>query len=101
MELARAGDHGAFADLLTPLLQPGLALTASLSPDPAAAEAALQEALLKAWSRLGQLREEGKLRPWFLGIVFNECRIARRRPRRCDPAHQRRHHVYPRHGQSL
>jgi RNA polymerase sigma-70 factor (ECF subfamily) len=79
MELARAGDQGAFADLMTPLLQPGFALAASLSPDPAAAEDALQEALLKAWSRLGQLREEGKLRPWFLEIVFNECRIARRR----------------------
>src|ERR1019366_3212701 len=41
-------------------------------------EDALQEALLKAWGRLRQLREEGKLRPWFLGIVFNECRLARR-----------------------
>jgi len=78
LELARAGDHGAFAVLMTPLLPPGFALAASLSPDPAAAEDALQEALLKAWGRLRQLREEGKLRPWFLGIVFNECRMARR-----------------------
>ena len=78
LELARAGDHGSFADLMTPLLQPGFALAASLSPDPAAADDALQEALLKAWGRLGQLREDGKLRAWFLGIVFNECRMARR-----------------------
>jgi RNA polymerase sigma-70 factor (ECF subfamily) len=79
VELARAGDQGAFAVLMAPLLPPGFALAASLSPDPAAAEDALQEALLKAWDRLRQLREEGKLRPWFLGIVVNECRMARRR----------------------
>jgi RNA polymerase sigma-70 factor (ECF subfamily) len=85
VELARAGDQGAFAVLMTPLLPPGFALAASLSPDPAAAEDALQEALLKAWGRLRQLREEGKLRSCFLGIVFNECRMARRRRRRSSP----------------
>ncbi len=79
VELARAGDQGAFADLMTPLLQPGFALAASLSPNHAAAEDALQEALLKAWSRLRQLHDDGKVRSWFLGIVFNECRMAGRR----------------------
>jgi RNA polymerase sigma-70 factor (ECF subfamily) len=79
VELARAGDQSAFADLMTPLLQPGFALAASLSPDRAAAEDALQEALLKAWRRLRQLHDGGKLRSWFLGIVFNECRVARRK----------------------
>jgi RNA polymerase sigma-70 factor (ECF subfamily) len=79
VEAACAGDQGAFAVLMTPLLAPGFALAACLSPDPASAEDALQEALLKAWGRLRQLREQSKLRSWFLGIVCNECRMSRRR----------------------
>ncbi len=47
--------------------------------DRTAAEDAVQEAALKAWRKHGQLRggAEG-FRPWFLSIVANECRMARR-----------------------
>jgi RNA polymerase sigma-70 factor (ECF subfamily) len=39
----------------------------------------VQEASLKAWRKIRQLRgNRGSLRPWFLSIVANECRMARR-----------------------
>jgi RNA polymerase sigma-70 factor (ECF subfamily) len=45
-----------------------------------AAEDAVQEASVKAWRNLRQLRgDESSLRPWFLSIVANECRMTRRR----------------------
>ena len=41
----------------------------------------MQEASIKAWRNLRQHRGEvGSLRPWFLSIVANECRMTRRRP---------------------
>src|ERR1700730_12923954 len=46
--------------------------------DPHAAEDAVQEAAIKAWRKLAQLREGSEMRPWFLGIVANECRSAKR-----------------------
>src|SRR5260370_7393722 len=47
--------------------------------DRASAEDAVQEASIKAWRKLRQLRGDVKsLRPWFLSIVANECRMARR-----------------------
>jgi len=33
---------------------------------------------VKAWRKLDQLREGTEMRPWFLGIVANECRTTRR-----------------------
>jgi RNA polymerase sigma-70 factor (ECF subfamily) len=39
----------------------------------------VQEASIKAWRKLKQLRGDlTSLRPWFLTIVANECRMARR-----------------------
>jgi DNA-directed RNA polymerase specialized sigma24 family protein len=34
----------------------------------------VQEAAFKAWRKLSRLREGSDMRPWFLGIVANECR---------------------------
>jgi RNA polymerase sigma-70 factor, ECF subfamily len=47
--------------------------------DAPAAEDAVQEASLIAWRKLGRLQDQSRLRAWFLGIVANECRNARRR----------------------
>ena len=48
--------------------------------DRTAAEDAVQESSIKAWRKLRQLRgDAGSLRPWFLSIVANECRMTRRR----------------------
>src|SRR3981081_2762168 len=46
--------------------------------DRQAAEDAVQEAAFKAWRKLSRLREGSDMRPWFLGIVANECRSVRR-----------------------
>lgn len=78
---AIAGDPMAFDALLAPLLDPAYRLATVLLDDRVEAEDAVQEAALKAWSRLNQLRgDRSHLRAWFLSIVANECRMARRRP---------------------
>jgi RNA polymerase sigma-70 factor (ECF subfamily) len=76
---AREGDSVAFDELLRPLLEPAFRLATSILRDEGAAEDAVQEAAIKAWRRIGQLREPDRVRSWFLGIVVNECRMARRR----------------------
>ncbi|HEY8761061.1 MAG TPA: sigma-70 family RNA polymerase sigma factor [Candidatus Dormibacteraeota bacterium] len=78
---AQAGDPAAFDALVSPLLDPAYRLAMVLLRDHAEAEDAVQEAALKAWSRLAQLRgDRTRLRSWFLAVVANECRMARRRP---------------------
>ncbi len=42
------------------------------------AEDAVQEAALRAWRRRGNRRAGTELRPWFLGIVANQCRETHR-----------------------
>ncbi len=75
---AKDGDEVAFETLIRPLLEPGYRLAGGMLQDHQGAEDAVQEAALKAWRRLRQLRDESQIRPWFLAIVANECRSARR-----------------------
>jgi RNA polymerase sigma factor (sigma-70 family) len=75
---ARRGDEAAFTSLLRPLLEPAYRLAAGMLQDRQLAEDAVQEAAVKAWRKLHQLREGAEMRPWFLGIVGNECRTTRR-----------------------
>src|SRR3989440_2904260 len=75
---AKRGDEGAFTSLLRPLLEPAYRLAAGMLQDRQLAEDAVQEAAVKAWRKLHQLREGAEMRPWFLGIVANECRTTRR-----------------------
>jgi RNA polymerase sigma-70 factor (ECF subfamily) len=76
---ATAGDADSFAALIEPLLDPAYRLAAVMLADRSAAEDAVQEASVKAWRKLRQLRGDvSSLRPWFLSIVANECRMARR-----------------------
>ena len=80
MERATHGDADSFAVLIDPLLPPAFRLAAVMLSDRMAAEDAVQEAAVKAWRKVGQLRgDESSLRPWFLSIVANECRMTRRR----------------------
>jgi RNA polymerase sigma-70 factor, ECF subfamily len=76
---ASAVDAGAFTDRLESVLDSAHRLATVMLRDRAAAEDAVQEAALKAWTKWGQLRGgEGAFRGWFLSIVANECRMARR-----------------------
>ena len=67
-----------FNDLLVPLVQPGYRLACSLLHDSQLAEDVVQEASLIAWRKVGKLNDRSRVRSWFLGIVANECRNARR-----------------------
>jgi RNA polymerase sigma-70 factor (ECF subfamily) len=71
---AKNGDGGAFAELVRPQYDSAFRLALGLLHDTNEAEDAVQEASFKAWRRLGNLREGSSLRPWFLGIVANQCR---------------------------
>ena len=67
-----------FADLLTPLIEPGFRLALAMLHDAQAAEDAVQEASFTAWRKVSRIQDQGRLRPWFLGVVANKCRNARR-----------------------
>ena len=78
IEAAKGGDDAAFEALLEPLLDQAYRLACGLLHDHRGAEDAVQEAAFKAWRKLSQLRAGAEMRPWFLAIVANECRSARR-----------------------
>ncbi len=78
VQAAKDGEEAAFEVLLEPLLDPGYRLACGFLHDHQAAEDAVQEAAFKAWRKLSQLREGSEMRPWFLGIVANECRSTNR-----------------------
>ncbi len=75
---AKAGDEVAFEQLLRPLIDPAYRFACVMLSDPAAAEDVVQEAAVKAWRKLDQLRDGYDPQPWFLGIVANQCRSLRR-----------------------
>jgi RNA polymerase sigma-70 factor (ECF subfamily) len=77
-EQALTGDEAAFEALIGPLVEPALRLAHSMLGDRWEAEDATQEAITRAWRKLGQLRPGNPLRPWFLAIVINQCRNVRR-----------------------
>jgi RNA polymerase sigma-70 factor (ECF subfamily) len=76
---AAAGSNAAFDDLVGPLIEPGYRLALAMLGREAEARDAVQEATFRAWRKLGQLRDQGKLRTWFMAIVVNQCRSARRK----------------------
>jgi RNA polymerase sigma-70 factor (ECF subfamily) len=75
---AKAGDEAAFEGLLRPLIDPAYRFASVMLRDAHQAEDVVQEAAVKAWRKLDQLRDGYDPRPWFLGIVANECRSLRR-----------------------
>ncbi len=75
---AQEGDDSAFEALLGPTIEPAYRLACGMLHDRHAAEDAIQEASVKAWRNIRRLRPGSDIRPWFLGIVANECRTTRR-----------------------
>lgn len=71
---AKAGDRTAFDRLVGPLIDHAFRLAFGMLRDREAAEDAVQEAAFKAWRKLANLRSGTEMRPWFLGIVANQCR---------------------------
>jgi RNA polymerase sigma-70 factor (ECF subfamily) len=77
---AKNGDSFAFDALVGPLVDRAFRLAFGMLHDREAAEDAVQEATLRAWTNLSHLVPGTEMQPWFLGIVVNQCRtIARGR----------------------
>ncbi len=70
--------EGAFADALRPLIDPGFRLALAMLHDKQAAEDAVQDASFVAWRKFHTLWDPARRRSWFLGVVANKCRNARR-----------------------
>lgn len=75
---ATAGSGEAFDALFGPLIEGAYRLALVMLRDPAEAEDAVQEAALRAWRKLPQLREATQVQAWFFAIVANQCRTVRR-----------------------
>lgn len=75
---AKAGDQAAFEQLLQPVFRAAMRLAYAMLASTSEAEDAFQEAALRAWKRLGNVREASPFQPWFIGIVANQCREMRR-----------------------
>ena len=78
IDRAQQGDRSAYERLLEPTLLPAARLAFALLQDRSEAEDVFQEAALRAWRRLGNLRSGSRFQPWFIGIVANQCREVRR-----------------------
>jgi RNA polymerase sigma factor (sigma-70 family) len=75
---AKKGDRPAFDELIGPLVDQGFRLAYGMLHDREAAEDAVQEAAVRSWRKLSNLRPGSEMRPWFLGIVANQCRTTLR-----------------------
>jgi len=75
---AKGGEVSAFEAILAPLIEPAHRFATALLQDPDLAKDAVQEACVLAWRRLGRLRLGSPVRPWFFGIVANQCREQKR-----------------------
>ena len=88
MARARAGDHGAFEALVARHRPAAVRAAIRLGAGPDADDL-VQEALVKAYRRLGDYRGESPFNRWLLAIVANETRNLHRSRRRRDEAGMR------------
>jgi len=82
IERIKRGEKDLFHELIRPY-ERGVYLAAySILRHEADAEEVAQEAILKAFAHLDQLREEEKFKGWLLLIAVNEAKMRRRKDRR-------------------
>lgn len=79
---ARAGDAGAFAELVARSRPMCVKVATSVVKDPIDAEDHVQTAFMKAWQNITEFREDAKFSTWMTRIVTNECLMALRSRRR-------------------
>ncbi len=79
---ARAGDEGAFAELVWIHADRVYAALRRFGLGPAEADEVAQEVFLRAWRGLGRFEERAQFSTWVYRIAFNEAqrRLARRAP---------------------
>lgn len=84
----KAGDPEAFKGLVRDYERPLYAYLCSLLRDPAAAEDAFSEVLMKVWKALPSYRDEGRLQAWLFTIAHRVCldrfELAKRREESLD-----------------
>ena len=78
----RAGEKRLFHELIRPYERAVFTVAYSILRNSADAEEVAQEAMLKAFANLAQLRADDKFKGWLLQIAFNEARMRRRKERK-------------------
>jgi RNA polymerase sigma-70 factor (ECF subfamily) len=76
-----AGEKALFHELIAPYRRILFAAAYAVLRNPEDAEEAVQEAALKAFLHLQDLKEPERFKPWLLRIVVNEARMHRRQGR--------------------
>lgn len=79
---AASGDRDAFEALATPRVDRLYATATLVLRDRAAAEDAVQEALVRAWRDLPRLRDPKRFDAWLRRLLLNACHDLSRRGRR-------------------
>jgi RNA polymerase sigma-70 factor (ECF subfamily) len=88
----RDGEHDLFYDLIRPYERRVYSATLAVLRNPADAEDAAQEAMLKAFRHIRQFRAEARFSTWLIQIAVNEARMRRRKehPELMEPIAARR-----------
>lgn len=76
---AQRGDAAAFAELIGQFERTALAVAYGILGDSDRSGETVQEAFVRAWQRLSDLREPERFGPWLCGIVRNLAHDAQRR----------------------
>ena len=76
-----AGEHSYFHDLIRPYERRAFLIAYTILRNPANAEDAVQQAMLKIFLHLNQLEETDKFAQWAMRIVENEARMYKRKLR--------------------
>ena len=79
IQRVRNGEHELFYELIRPYERRVYAASFAILRNPANAEDAAQEALLKALKHIKQFRAESKFSTWLIQIAVNEARMRRRK----------------------
>jgi len=79
VERARSGDKGALEDLVRAVRDPVYGLSLRMLGEPADAEDATQEILVKVITRLDSYRGESRFLTWVYAVAANHLRTMRRR----------------------
>ena len=79
VRLVKAGDAGAFDELVLRYLDRGYAVALSILGSPQDAEDAVQTAFIRALERIEQLRDGSPFGPWFYSVLRSTALNLRRR----------------------
>lgn len=82
VQRAQRGEHEAFEVLARASIDRLYGIARRVLRDPAAAEDAVQDCLVRAWRDLRALRDPARFDAWLYRLLLNACRDEQRRSRR-------------------